>query len=290
MSTAISLFGGTGGKVALTSNSDALKKALDSSVHDDPRGSPEDGVYINFTGKRGVYEIGVDKDNADPNEIWLVNVTSFESGWVCWKGGRPVAKRMASIFGDPVPIPDQGEHGPFNTNNGEGWSPCKSMSIRSLDTGVQGVFSTNSKSGVSSLVGIQKEVSARLADDAVGSAWPIIHLSSEKFTAQGNTNYKPIFPVFGWLGDAQINHLASLEEIAEGVVDDLCNDAENGVTDYGHDDGEEVEAEAELVEDEAEVVEEVETVHSESAEPPKKTRSRTPTPTPGTPNRRRATV
>ncbi len=236
-SSAVTIFGGQG-RVALT-NTDALKRALDTSVQDDPRGGGEDGVYINFSGKRGVYEIGPDKDGADPDEIWLVNTASFESGWICWKSGRPVAKRMASIYGDPVVTPDMNEHGPFQDGSGEGWYVAKSMILRSLDSGVQGVFTTNSKSGVSSLVGIQKEIASRVGEQP---SWAIIQLSSEEFSAQGNKNFKPIFPVFGWLGDAQINALAALEEITEEDINRLCDDAENGVMSYGN--GEDTEAEA----------------------------------------------
>ncbi len=247
---AVTIFGGQG-RVALT-NTDALRRALDTSAQDDPRGGGEDGVYINFSGKRGVYEIGPDKDGADPDEIWLVNTASFESGWICWKGGRPVAKRMASIYSEPVTTPNMDEHGPFQEGSGEGWYVAKSMILRSLDSGVQGVFTTNSKSGVSSLVGIQKEIASRVG---VEPSWAIIQLSSEEFNAQGNRNFKPVFPVFGWLGDAQINALAELEKITEDDINRLCDDAENGVTSYNNGEDESFEEEAAAKEMEEEVKE-----------------------------------
>jgi len=258
--TKLTIFGGAGGKVALT-NAKALQTALDNSAHDDPRGS-EDGVFINFSGKRGVYEIGPDKENADADEIWLVNTASFESGWICWKGGRPVAKRMASIYGDPVSAPDMEEHGPFQADRGEGWSIAKSMILRSLDSGVQGIFTTNSKSGVSSLVGIQKEISERLGENM--PSWAIIHLGSEEFMAQGNKNFKPVFPLFGWLGDAQINKLAEMEEIADGAIDDLCQDSEDGITSY----------DGELTDDFEEEREEAVASESAAEEKPKEKRRR----------------
>jgi len=227
MSNAVTIFGGEG-KVALK-NTDAMKAALDRSSQDDTRGGGEEGEYINFSGKRGVYEIGPDKDDADPDEVWLVNTAGFESGWICWKGGRPVAKRMASIYVEPVAVPDMLEHGPFATDRGEGWSIVKSMVIRSLDRDLQGIFTTNSKSGVSSLVGVQKEISARAGELP---AWAVIQLHKEKFTAQGNTNYKPMFPIFGWLGDAQINKLSALDEITEDDVNQLLEDSDEGITSY----------------------------------------------------------
>jgi hypothetical protein len=225
----VAIFGGGGGKVALN-DTKAMKAALDNSVQDDPRGSDEDGVYINFSGKRGLYEIGADKNNADPDEIWLVNIGSFQTGWICWKGGRPVAKRMASIYGAPTAVPDMDEHGPFNAGNGEGWSIAKSMVLRSLDSGVQGIFTTNSKSGVSSLVGIQKEISEKIGEGS--AAWAVVHLQKEAFTAQGNKNFKPVFPIYGWLGDAQVTELSTMDTVTSEIIDELLSDAEEGVMGY----------------------------------------------------------
>jgi len=250
----VALFGGSG-KIALT-GAEGMKEALHASADDDPRGLAEGGVYINFSGKRGVYEVGPDKEDIDPQEIWLINVRSFESGWMCWKGGRPVAKRMATIFGAGIPDPDFTEHGPFNTQTGEGWFKAKGMMVRSLDSGVQGLFTTNSKSGVGSMASLQRDIAERL--DEKQPSWPIVMMQKEKFMAQGNTNYKPTFEVYGYLGDAQVLALSEMSEFDDTVIDEFIKDSEKGVTSYdnGEDEVTETEVEAEIAaSDETEVVE-----------------------------------
>lgn len=222
----ISMRKGAGGMVG------ALKQtAAESSGSDLPDG----GVYISFSGKMGKYSIGQDKEDADPNECWLVNIQSFEKGWICWKGGSPVAKRLASLYGEPVDTPDPNEHGPFKASNGEGWHSAEAMMLRSVDSGKQGYYSTNTKSALRELAKITGEVARRLEEGL--PCWPIIQLDKEPFTAQGQKNYKPIFNIAGWLGMKQVQKLASAgsaEEMAE-MLDDLLDEAAeeeaNGILD-----------------------------------------------------------
>lgn len=183
-------------------NTDALKEAMANSAAKDPRGAAPDGSeYLNFSGKRGIYELGEKKADIDPDESWLVNVAAFQDGWMCWKGGRPVAQRLYPI-GTAVPEPDKNEHGPFNSAAGEGWSQAKAMVLRSIDTGVQAYFKINSVSGVSVLAGLQKDITERMR--AGLPYWPVVMLSKEKFTSGSFTNYKPKITIDGWLNDMQV--------------------------------------------------------------------------------------
>ena len=87
------------GKGVALANAAAMADALTASAQQGQIGGAPDGsVYLNFTGKRGVYEFGKDKEDLDPSEIWLVNIASFEEGFVCWKGGKTAATRMANIY------------------------------------------------------------------------------------------------------------------------------------------------------------------------------------------------
>lgn len=230
----LTLFGGNN-KIALKnakSMVNALKGAAAEGAGTD---LPDGGVYVSFSGKMGRYSIGQDKQDANPDEIWLVNVLSFEGGWICWKGGSPAAKRMQSIFEGAPATPDFSEHGPFNVAAGEGWHNAKAFMMRSLDRGMQGYFSTNTKSAVREFAKLEGEIARRLEEQL--PCWPVIQLHKEQFTAKGQKNYKPILSVVGWLGIAQVNHLATLgsnDEIAE-AIDDLLNEAaedeRNGVPD-----------------------------------------------------------
>lgn len=193
--------GGVFGNRVSMVNPEALKAAMAQSASLDPRGAAADGSdYMNFSGKRGVYEIGQEKRDTTPDELWLVNVPAFEDGWICWKGGRVLASRLVSL-GQPVPLVDQNEHGPFD-KDGDGWYPAKSMTLRSIDTGQQAYFKINSVSGVSVFASLQKEITQRLM--AGQPYWPVIGLGRESFTAQGYKNSKPVIVVDGWLSDEQV--------------------------------------------------------------------------------------
>lgn len=205
-----------GGKVSMV-NTEALKEALAGSAQLDPRGGAADGSdYMNFSGKRGVYEIGKEKRSTNEDELWLVNVPAFEDGWICWKGGRPIATRLAKL-GQEIPTVDQTEHGPFD-KSGDGWYQAKSLTVRSIDTGQQCYFKINSVSGVSTFAELQKEITQRIM--AGDPFWPVIGFGIEKFQAQGHTNYKPVINIDGWLSSEQVmNELPAIFEDDDAEID-----------------------------------------------------------------------
>lgn len=214
-----------GKPVALT-NAAAMADALTASAQQGQIGGAPDGsVYLNFTGKRGVYEFGKEKEDLDPSEIWLVNIASFEEGFVCWKGGKTAATRMANIYsGQHIPTPAHDEMGPFNVQQGEGWFPAKSMVIKSIEADDrQGYWKINSKSGVAVFADLQAQVAERLR--AGRACWPLVRLGKEKFEAQGQKNYKPKLDVYGWLSQEAVSELAA---DPEADIDELIQSSEGG--------------------------------------------------------------
>ena len=206
------------GAVALT-NADAMAAALSGSASTGQLGgAPEGSQYVNFSGKRGVYEFGPEKEDIPSDEIWLVNVAAFEDGFVCWKGGTVVSTRMSNIYnGQPVAVPAPDELGPFDHNKGEGWSPAKSMIFRSVEEDDrQGYFKINSKSGVAAFADLQGQVAERLR--AGRPFWPLVRFGKESFTAKGFKNSKPKIEVYGWLSQAAVTELAA---DPEADIDDL---------------------------------------------------------------------
>lgn len=211
---AVSLFGG---RAVLKDKSSALQ-AMQGSAQLDPRNLPDGTEYLNFSGKRGAYGIGRDQEDVDPEEMWLVNIYSWQDGWICWKGSRPVTKRMWDVFGGtPIPAPDASEHGPFD--DGEGWFQAKAFMLKSLETGVQAIFTINSKSGVSAFAGLQSLIADRMANGE--RDWPVVRLDKEKFTANKHVNYKPKFEIVGWLADEHIEKLGEMSD--EGVDTKILN-------------------------------------------------------------------
>ena len=198
-------------------NAAALSSALKQSSTQGARGgAPGGSSFLNFSGKKGTYQVGISKRLVGPDEMWLVNIASFEDGWVCWKGGAPKAKRFAGIMDTPVPVPDTEEFGPFDSSGGEGWYQAKAMILKSVDEDEQGYFSINSLSGVSAFSELQGDVATQM--EAGQPAWPLVTLGSEEFKAQGHKNSKPVFTITGWLDDARMQQLFSDPDVS---IDDL---------------------------------------------------------------------
>lgn len=198
-----------GGAVAMKGSS-ALAAAMQASAVKDPRGSAGDSDYLNFSGKQGTYLIGSKQEAVDPDELWVVNISSFEDGWICWKNGKPVATRLANISDANIPAPDMDEFGPFD-GDGDGWFQAKAFVLRSVDTGQQGYFKINSISGVSVFADLQKSIAEKA--ERGEAAWPVVCLDVEKFTAKGYKNFKPAFDIQGWLNDEQIESALGSEEV-----------------------------------------------------------------------------
>lgn len=207
------VFGGT----LSVANTAAMATKIAESAQNDPRGGAGESEYLNFSGKRGSFALGPNQDAVSPDELWLINVMSFEDGYIAWKGGNPAGTRMANIYSDvQIPAPDPDEGGPFDNSKGEGWFQAKAMTLKSLESGRQGYFKINSISGVSAFAGVQKEVAGRMG--AGQPCWPVVQLDVERFESQGYKNYKPVFKIYGWVGDEQ---LAELAENDDADIDEL---------------------------------------------------------------------
>ena len=195
------------GNVSLR-NSEAMAETLAASASKGALGVAPDGCeYLNFSGKTGTYGFGREKEDVDPSELWLVNVAAFQDGFICWKGGNAISKRLYYIFSEPaVETPATDELGPFD-KEGEGWFAAKAMIIRSLDDpDRQAYFAINSRSGVAAMADLQAQVADKLR--AGEPCWPIVQLGKEKFEAKGYKNFKPVFEVYGWLSDDALQELA----------------------------------------------------------------------------------
>lgn len=213
-----------------------LAQRMAESAQNDPRGGSGDSLYLNFSGKLGRYTIGPNNRRVEADEMWVINIASFEDGWVCWKASRPAAQRMSNIFtGVPIPAPDPEELGPFDTRNGEGWHQAKAVTMKSLDNDEQGYFKINSKSGVSALAALQREIVER--SQAGLACWPIVRLDNEEFKAQGYTNFKPVFHIDGWLNDENVVKLAD----PEADFDALLSASGGSASTDGDDDNEDEE-------------------------------------------------
>lgn len=185
------------------SDNDRFVAAMEDTVDEGARGG--DVSYMSFSGKMGRFKIGVDGRGIDEGELFVVAPTMFTTGYICWKGGRPIAKRMAKLGQPRIPEPDPQEMGPFDSQK-DGWSKARGITMKSLQHNEQIEFTNNSKSGVSVMADLQRDILDRYK---MGEACvPIMEIGMEEFTAQGNNNFKPVFDVKKWITPEQLNKMA----------------------------------------------------------------------------------
>jgi hypothetical protein len=218
--TAVAVFGG---KVNVANVASLAAKAAESAQNNPRGGAPNGSDYMNFSGKRGIYTIGKDNRKIDKDERWVIDVTSFEEGWICWKGGKPASTRLANIYSQPaVSTPNGDEGGPFDSNKGEGWFQAKAWVMKSFDNEQQGYLKINSVSGVSAMAELIGEFAARAA--AGEDCWPVVRLDIEEFESQGFKNFKPVFVIDMWLSMEELQAIASGEQSIDDFYDDVADE------------------------------------------------------------------
>jgi len=197
---------------------DAMAAALKDSSGESSTGSGEFD-YMSFSGKRGVYSIGRDKVEPDPDTCYIVEPMMATEGWNCWKRGKPVAKHEWSVYErstKAVRAADLEDHGPYNEKAGEGWQFSLGIGMIDIETGRQIKFSTSSVSGRN----VFSDLNDMIADDIIegGDGCAVIQLGSETFEAQGQTNYKPVIDVLVMASRAEVEAFLASEEYS---LDDL---------------------------------------------------------------------
>lgn len=209
MGNDITPFGG--GKVALIDDKELLEFMQEDADFGARSG---DLSYMSFSGKRGRYSIGVDGREPASDEPFLIALPLFKKGYICWKDGKPISKRMAGQREPKVMQPAPDELGPFDKDD-EGWFAARSIGARSLLNGEEIEFTTNSKSGVATLAELHREILEALS--AGEPPWPIVNFGMEEFASKGYKNFKPTVDIVKWLSTDDITKWAddSFDPMAE---------------------------------------------------------------------------
>jgi hypothetical protein len=179
--------------------------------------------YLSFSGKTGAYALGKDRDDVDPEALYLVEPMSFTDGWICWKSSRPVDRVEWNYLdhGSAVLESDLKDHGPYNSAMGEGWSTLLGLGCVALDNEMTQIkFSSNSISAKNSITDLHNEIKDRASRGE--PQIPVIHFDRQQFTAQGAKNWKPKFIVEVWVTRESAGAYASgglsLDDLVSGVT------------------------------------------------------------------------
>tara|TARA_B100001013_G_C24599457_1_gene438160 strand:- start:53 stop:766 length:714 start_codon:yes stop_codon:yes gene_type:complete len=184
-------------------NDDDMAQVLQDVVNDVSTGSGGSVDFMSFSGKTGNYALGRDKDAVDPSVPYIMEPKTVVEGFTCWKGQRPVDRIEWSVYersARGIAKDDLVDHGPYTESAGEGWKKMLGFGVRELtqsETGQQIKFSTNSPSGNNAITDLFQKLSERAA---AGEPYiPLVCFDVEKFTSQGQQNFKPKLVVEAWV-------------------------------------------------------------------------------------------
>jgi hypothetical protein len=180
---------------------DAMAGALMDAADGATSGGGDGLDYLSFSGKTGIYALGKNKDEVDPDQLYLVEPQTFSGGWVCWKASKPIDRVQWSVYKadeQAVGINDLEYHGPYRENAGEGWQQLLGFACIGLDVvNSQVSFSSTSKSGRNAIGDLMQEIGARSA--AGEPNMPLVTFDKTSFEAQGFKQYKPVLDVEAWV-------------------------------------------------------------------------------------------
>lgn len=220
MGNALSNFmGGKGKELALTA--DQMADALEQTANDARTGDSAGVRYLNFSGLKGQYSCGKEKEDIDPEDLFIIEPMTAIAGWQCWKGKKPVDKFVWSAFDQSKKVAERDlpDHAPYRENLGEGWKSMLGIGIIPTDGSGHIQFTTDSISGKNALSDLTSEVAQRTR--AGEPNMPVVHLDKEEFEAQDKTNWKPKFVVAMWVTREQVA-LFLMEDVKYGL-DDLLS-------------------------------------------------------------------
>lgn len=187
-------------------------------------GSQQGVTYVNFSGKKGVYQAGKAKEDIDEDRVFFMDFRFTIKGWNCWKGNKPVDKHRWRALDRKSAVleKDLEDHGPYNDRLGEGWRPMIGFWAKAFDDpDTTYEFTTDSVSGRNSVDDLMTETLDRVKKGE--PFFPAFHFGREEFEAQGQTNFKPVFEIAGWLTEGQIT--AILADVGYTLDDALAGKA-----------------------------------------------------------------
>ena len=221
MSGALAKFA-AGGSLKL--NDEQAASALRRSADEGQTGGGGDLDYLSFSGKKGTYSLGRNKDDVDPEQVFIVEPMMAVEGWTCWKNGKPAKKHQWSIYDTDKAIPYSAleDLGPYNERAGEGWQQMMGMGLLDADAPERQIlFTITSVSGRNVFSDLQNEIADQMENG--DPHIPLISLDAEEFEAHGQTNSKPSIEVRAWVTRDEVaaflaDEDASIDDLIDGNV------------------------------------------------------------------------
>lgn len=145
--------------------------------------------------KNGGYWVYGQKDTeVEEGSLWAINPMSLQTGFIAWKGGQPVGKRMGSIFHPPITRDQLEEVGARWDENVAFDLVC----ISGEDVGVECQYTANSYGGRKAFTELMDALMKQTSIDATKIV-PIVEMTSDSYIHKeyGET-FNPVFEIKEW--------------------------------------------------------------------------------------------
>lgn len=166
------------------------------------------GVYMKFNGNDGRYTVGKPPKEVKQGVEVAVNIAQAQHGWLEWKGGEVVNRRMIPVVDGPSPAPPEGEplvgelKKPYDR---DGWQDTMILQVVGLSGDLKGVtveFTTSSYGGKQAVNGVL-DVAFEMIDTPEGARGfinPIVTLGGDSYYHDGYSRdvHFPVLEIVGW--------------------------------------------------------------------------------------------
>ena len=150
--------------------------------------------YLKLLKNGGYWVYGQKDTEVEEGSRWAINPMTLQTGFVAWKGGQPVGKRMGSIF-NPVITRDQLE------DVGAPWTEAVAFDLVCIsgeDVGVEAEYNANSYGGRKAFTDIRDALMKQSGIDA-DRIVPIVEMTSDEYThKEFGLTYNPVFDIKDW--------------------------------------------------------------------------------------------
>jgi hypothetical protein len=159
--------------------------------------APGNTPFLRMLKGNGMWVYGANETEVQPGSHWAINPLSLQAGWVCWnpEGGKPLGKRMVSIFQPPISRSDL-------PDIGNDWDENISFQLQCVtgeDKDLLVEYTANSYGGRKAFGELTTSFQRQLDVDAKLIV-PIVELLFEtyKHSTYGQI-YNPVFKIEHWV-------------------------------------------------------------------------------------------
>jgi hypothetical protein len=158
--------------------------------------------FLQFSGKEGrfLYREGDDQKELAPGTRLVIDQNNIKHGYKCWKNNDVVDTFEVEASKELPAIEDMEDHGPYDTDNREGWQTFIAMMLKD-DNDNTYRLEISSVSGRKSVADMLRQIGEKAALHSDGNTlkgYAVIEIGATSFKAKNFKNKKPVFTVVDW--------------------------------------------------------------------------------------------